>query len=50
MKADYGDDLEIPVLYFSQLFGLALGFSPKELVLRRHFTSPMPMLAQRGLV
>jgi len=50
MKANYGDDFEIPVLYFSQLFGLALGFSPKELLLRRHFTSPMPMLAQRGLI
>jgi len=50
MKAKYSDDFEMPVLYFSQLFGLALGFTPKQLLLERHFTSPMPVLAQRQLV
>ncbi|MCK4361758.1 MAG: CoB--CoM heterodisulfide reductase iron-sulfur subunit B family protein [Dehalococcoidia bacterium] len=49
MKRKYSDKFELPVLYFTQLAGLALGFSPKQLLLDKHFTSPLPMLRDKGL-
>jgi len=49
MEATYKDKLELPVLYFTQLVGLALDFSPKQLLLDKHFTDPMPMLKDKGL-
>ena len=32
-----GKNLETPVLYITQAIGLAVGLSPKELGLQRHF-------------
>jgi heterodisulfide reductase subunit B len=49
MEAKYKDTLELPVLYFTQLVGLALDFSPKQLLLDKHFTDPVPMLKNKGL-
>lgn len=49
MKKVYSDVFELPVLYFTQLAGLALGFSPKQLHIDKHFTSPLPMLRDKGL-
>ncbi len=49
MEAKYQDKLELPVLYFTQLVGLALDFSPKQLLLDKHFTDPLPMLKDKGL-
>ncbi len=49
MKAKYQDDFELPVLYFTQLLGLALGFSPKQLGLDKHFTDTLPMLRSKGI-
>ncbi len=42
-------DSELPVLYFTQLLGLALCFSFKQLLLNKHFTNPLPILRERGL-
>ncbi|MBE0415832.1 MAG: CoB--CoM heterodisulfide reductase iron-sulfur subunit B family protein [Dehalococcoidia bacterium] len=50
IRAKYKGNIELPVLYFTQLVGLALGFSPRQLLLNRHFTDPLPMLKARGLV
>ncbi len=50
MKAVYKDDFGLPVFYFTQLVGLALGFSPKQMLLERHFTDPLPILKAKGLV
>jgi len=49
MEVKYKDKLELPVLYFTQLMGLALDFSPKQLHLDKHFTDPLPMLRGKGL-
>lgn len=46
----YEDKLNLPVLYFTQLVGLALDFSPIQLHLDKHFTDPLPMLRGKGLV
>jgi len=49
MKAKYNDGVGLPVLYFTQLLGLALGFSAKQLHLDKHLTDTGPMLENKGL-
>ncbi len=44
-----GIDLEVPVLYFTQLLGLALGYSAGALGLGKHIVSPVPVLKKRGI-
>lgn len=50
MRANFGDSRDMPVLYFSQLLGLALGFSPAQMLFKRHFADPLPMLREKGLI
>jgi heterodisulfide reductase subunit B len=49
MTAKFGQKTELPVLYFTQLMGLALGFSYKELLLDKHLTDPLPVLREKKL-
>lgn len=49
MNAKFADKVELPVLYFTQLLGIALGLSPRELLFDQHFTNPMPLLKEKGL-
>jgi heterodisulfide reductase subunit B len=42
--------LGMPVLYFTQLMGLAMGIDVKQLGLERHVVSPFPMLERRGVL
>ena len=49
MAAKFKDKTGLPVLYFTQLMGLALGLSPKELLLDKHFTDPLPVLREKEL-
>ncbi len=44
-----GLDLELPILYFTQLLGLALGYSAGKLGLGKHMISPIPVLKKRGI-
>jgi heterodisulfide reductase subunit B len=41
----YGTDFNIPVMYFTQLAGLALGVDPKQLNIDKQVTSCAPVLA-----
>lgn len=43
-----GQSLNLPVLYFTQLLGLALGVDAGELGLNRHIVSPARQLARLG--
>ncbi|HOS79469.1 MAG TPA: CoB--CoM heterodisulfide reductase iron-sulfur subunit B family protein [Anaerolineae bacterium] len=43
-----GHDLDLPVLYFTQLLGLALGIAASQLGFKRHIVSPLPQLARLG--
>jgi heterodisulfide reductase subunit B len=45
-----GEELHIPVLYFTQLLGLALGASVRELGLSKLKTDPRPLLKEKGLI
>jgi heterodisulfide reductase subunit B len=44
-----GADLEVPVLYFTQVLGLAFGFSPGALGITKHMIDPLPILKKRGV-
>jgi heterodisulfide reductase subunit B len=47
MRRVFGEDVAMPVAYFTQLVGLALGLSPKSLGLQRNFViaAPLPVPA-----
>lgn len=44
VESTYKVDLDMPVLYFTQLMGLAFGYGVKELGLQRNFISPMKLV------
>ncbi len=46
----FGEKLSIPVLYFTQLVGLALGASERELGLSKLKVDPRPLLKRKGLL
>jgi len=50
VEVQTGRSLGIPVLYFTQLLGLALGATPAELGLEKLIVDPLPLLAEKGLV
>jgi heterodisulfide reductase subunit B len=50
IEARFGERLGLPVLYFTQLLGLALGLKPNELGLGSLIVDAMPMLAKKGIV
>ncbi len=45
-----GEDPRLPVLYVTELLGLAFGLEPRALGLRRHLVDPFPVLRSRGLL
>jgi heterodisulfide reductase subunit B len=46
---EYGRDYDLPILYFTQLMGLAFGLEPAALGLEKHFVSAKPLLQEKGL-
>ncbi len=50
IEANYKDNIGLPVFYFTQLVGLAMELSPKQLLLNKHFVNPMPLLQRKGLI
>ncbi len=43
-------DYYLPVLYFTELIGLALGHPEVKSWLQRHFVDPLPLFERRGLL
>jgi len=50
IESDRGHRYNLPVIYFTQLMGLALGYSPKQVGLQKLLTSPFPILRSKGLI
>ena len=50
IEAAYGVRLGLPILYFTQILGLALGLEGKELGLDRHMVDPNPLLKTKGFI
>ena len=42
----FGTNFNIPILYFTQVIGLAMGFTPKEMGIGSEFVSARPALAK----
>jgi heterodisulfide reductase subunit B len=42
MQKQYGRELEIPIVFFTQIMGMALGINRRKLGLHRLFISPLP--------
>ncbi len=40
----------VPILYFTQLMGLAFGFAPSALGLNHHLVDPLALLEKKGLI
>ena len=49
MAAHYPDFTQIPILYFTQLLGIALGIESDTFGLADHYVDPRPLLVSRGL-
>jgi heterodisulfide reductase subunit B len=47
INAAMGTSFNIPVLYFSQIIGLAYGFSPKELGIDKNMVSAESLIQSR---
>lgn len=49
-QKNMGTKAGMPVIYFTQLLGLALGFSAEQLHLDKHFADPLPLLREKSLI
>jgi heterodisulfide reductase subunit B2 len=47
MARDLGRKFDLPVIYFTQLMGLAFGIKADKLGLKKHMVSPMPLLKRK---
>jgi heterodisulfide reductase subunit B len=47
IAAKVGHSISLPVLYFSQVLGYALGVEPKNLGLKRHIIDPLPLMLEK---
>lgn len=45
MRRTYGEDVTLPIVYFTQLMGLAFGLAPKALGLQRNLVTAEPLPA-----
>jgi heterodisulfide reductase subunit B len=48
VNQEFGTNFSVPVLYFTQLVGLALGIPQKKLGIGKEFVDSMPSLLQAG--
>jgi heterodisulfide reductase subunit B len=50
INEQFGEDYHIPILYFTQLMGLAFGIEPHKLGIDKHLVSASPLLKAKGLM
>jgi heterodisulfide reductase subunit B len=50
VNQEFGTNFSMPILYFTQLVGLAMGISPKKLGIGKEFIAMAPALLQPGQV
>jgi heterodisulfide reductase subunit B len=48
IEKKYNVSYNLPILYITEIIGLALGISPRQLGMYKHIISPKPILAQLG--
>ncbi len=50
IKAKYSGFKEVPVLYFTQLLGIAMGLDHQKLGFEQNAVNPLPLLKEKGLL
>jgi heterodisulfide reductase subunit B len=50
MEVKHSDYLPVPVLYFTQLLGIALGLDSTDYGFEKHYVDPRPLLKQKRLI
>ncbi|MBU3911172.1 MAG: CoB--CoM heterodisulfide reductase iron-sulfur subunit B family protein [Candidatus Omnitrophica bacterium] len=50
IEKKYKKNFNMPIFYFTQLVGLALGIEPKKLGLDKHIVNPLPLLKERKVL
>lgn len=50
IEVQTGEQIGIPVLFFTQLMGLAMGIDPKNLLLEKAIVDPLPLLVEKGFI
>jgi heterodisulfide reductase subunit B len=50
ISREAGKKYELPILYFTELIGLALGHQDAGKWFKRHFVNPAKLLAAKGLI
>jgi len=49
-EGQLGEQFGLPVLYFTQLMGLAMGLTPEQLCLEKVIVDPTPLLVEKGFL
>ncbi len=49
IESTFDTEINLPVLYFTQLVGIALGLKPQQLALNKNFVSPSKLVRQFGV-
>jgi len=50
INEEFGGEFDIPVVYFTQLMGLAYGFDTKTLGINKHISDAVGLLREKGLL
>jgi heterodisulfide reductase subunit B len=50
ISVHFGKDYHIPIFYFTELIGLALGLEGASTWLKRHMVNPIPFLKDKGIM
>jgi heterodisulfide reductase subunit B len=50
LEKESGEKYDLPILYFTELMGLALGHKDVRKGLGRHITDPMKIVGSKGLI
>ena len=46
IEEEFKETFQLPIIYFTQLMGLAFGLTSEELGLDKHFVDPQPILSR----
>lgn len=49
INKEFGEEYNLPVFYFTELVGLAVGYTPEEMGIPKHFTDAVPLLLEQKL-
>jgi heterodisulfide reductase subunit B len=50
INEEFGGEFDIPIVYFTQLMGVAYGIDAKSLGLHKHIADPIGLLKEKGLL